>query len=79
MAIHFEFDTVNKILLTRIEGRVTNESALDIYSAIQKYSTETDARVTITDLSSVTEFNTSADFIRLCLPKTPAGSPPPLK
>ena len=39
----FEFDPVNKILRLRVEERLTDELAVEIYSAIRKYATATDA------------------------------------
>ncbi len=68
----FEFDPVNKILLARVEGRVTDESLVEIYSAVRKYSTATDARAGIFDMSSVTEFAISADCVRDLAGREPA-------
>src|SRR5271169_5146739 len=64
MELRFEFDPVNKILLARPEGRLTNESLAEIYGEIRKQSTATDARAGIFDLSSVTEFAMTAEFVR---------------
>jgi hypothetical protein len=60
MAIRFEFDSANKILLLRVEGVLTHEVLAECYAAVRRYSTETDARAGIFDLSSVTEFPVSA-------------------
>jgi hypothetical protein len=49
-SFRFEFDRVNRILLVRFEGRLTDESATEIYGGIRKYSTATDARVGIWDM-----------------------------
>jgi hypothetical protein len=57
MAFRFEFDPLNKILLGRFEGRLTNESAAEFYGAVRKFVTMTDASAGIWDLSSVTEFD----------------------
>jgi hypothetical protein len=72
MAGRFEFDPVNKLLLLRCEGRLTDESLAESYQAIRKYSTATDARVGIFDLSSVTEFAVSSEFIRQLADREPA-------
>ncbi len=72
MAFWFEFDPLNKILLGRFEGRLTDESAAEFYEAIRKYATLTDARSGIWDLSSVTEFAVSAEFIRRLGERDPA-------
>jgi hypothetical protein len=61
--LRFEFDPVNKILLLRVEGRLTNESLKECYWAVRKYSTETNASAGIWDLSSVTEFAVSPEFL----------------
>lgn len=63
MAFWFEFDSVNKILLVRFEGRLTEEVMAELYEAIRKYSTATDASAGILDFSSVTEFAISTQFV----------------
>ena len=62
MGFRFEFDQVNKILLLRVEGRLTDELLAEYYAAIGKYSTATDARTGIWDLSSITEFAVTSDL-----------------
>jgi len=61
--LRFEFDPVNRILLLRVEGRLTNESFTECYWAVRKYSIETDASAGIWDFSSVTEFALSPEFL----------------
>jgi hypothetical protein len=63
MPLRFEFDSVNKILLLRFEGRLTEAAFAEGYRSIRKYSTSTDAHAGIWDLSSVTEFALSPEFI----------------
>jgi hypothetical protein len=72
MGFRFEFDPVNKILLALSEGRLTDESLGELYVAIRKYSTTTDARAGIWDLSSITEFAVTSDFLRKLAEKEPA-------
>ncbi len=72
MELQFEFDPVNKVLLGRPQGRLTDESLAEAYDAIRKYSTATDARAGIWDLSSVTEFAISAEFVRHLARQEPA-------
>jgi hypothetical protein len=72
MAYRFEFDPVNKILLFRFEGRLTDESLAESYRAVRKYSTATDAGAGILDLSLVTEFEVSAEFVRQLANQEPA-------
>jgi hypothetical protein len=59
-----EFDQVNKLSLIRVIGRLTDESLAGLYEASRRYSTATKAKVGIVDLSSVTEFALSTEFIR---------------
>jgi hypothetical protein len=72
MGFRFEFDPTNRILLLRVEGRLSDELLAECYGAIRKYSTSTDARAGIFDLSSVTEFALSTDFIRQLAKEEPA-------
>jgi hypothetical protein len=57
MGFRFEFDAVNKILLLRLEGRLTDGLMKEGYWQIRKYSTATDASVGVWGLSTVTEFD----------------------
>ena len=72
MGHRFEFDSANKILLARLEGRFTDESLTECYKAARKYSTATDPSMAITDNSSVTEFAVSSEFIRQRAHQEPA-------
>ncbi len=72
MGFRFEFDPVNKILLVRFEGRLTDESLAEATRAARKHWAATDARAGITDCSSVTEFAVSPELVRnLPLQKPP--------
>ena len=64
MGFRFEFDRVHKVLVSRFEGRLTDESMAEFYEAVRKYSTATDASAGIADFSSVTEFALASEFIR---------------
>jgi hypothetical protein len=72
MGHRFEFDPENKDLLVQPEGRLTDESLLEIYTGIAKYSVATDARAGIFDFSLVTEFAVTADTIRNLARQEPA-------
>ncbi len=72
MALRFEFDGTNKILLVRVEGRLTDELLAECYDAVRKYSIATDASAGIFDFSSVTEFPVSSEFIRRLAKREPA-------
>ncbi|MFZ1916580.1 MAG: hypothetical protein WAU58_03330 [Terriglobales bacterium] len=63
---------MSKVLLARIEGRLTDQSLVEIYGAIREYSTATDARAGIWDMSSVTEFAISAECVRDLAGREPA-------
>lgn len=64
MAFRFEFDPVNRILLARFEGQLTNEAAEEYHNALGKNWRATDARAGIWDLSGVADFAVAADFLR---------------
>jgi hypothetical protein len=72
MPFRFEFDAANKILLMRFKGRLTKESALELYQAIRTHSTATDASAGIWDFSSMTEVALSAEFLRRMVDLEPA-------
>ena len=71
-SFRFEFDPVNKILLLRWEGRLTDESLAEAHQAARKHWAATDARAGIADYSSVTEFALSAGFVRTLARQQPA-------
>jgi hypothetical protein len=72
MPFRFEFDAGNKILLMRFEGRLTKESALELYQAIRTHSVATDASAGIWDFSSTTEIALSGGFLRRIVDLEPA-------
>ena len=79
MEYRFEFDPVNKILLFRAEGVLTDESLAESYRAIRTYSTATGASMGIMDLSSVTEFAVSTEFVRQLATQEPAMPDPAIR
>jgi hypothetical protein len=74
--LQVEFDQVNKLSLIRAKGRLTDESLAELYEASRRYSTATKAKVGIVDLSSVTEFVLSTEFIRHRARQKPATADP---
>ena len=64
MGFRFEFDPVNKILLVRFEGRLTDESLAEATQVSRKHWAATDARAGIADYSSVAEFAVSSELVR---------------
>lgn len=72
MGYQFAFDPANKILLLRIEERLTDTLASALYWEVRKQSIATDASAAIYDLSAVTEFAVSPEFIRDLVSRDPA-------
>ena len=71
-----DYTQETKLLLIRVAGRFTDKSLAELYEASRKYSTITDAKVSIVDLSSVTEFAVSTEFIRRQARQGPARTNP---
>jgi hypothetical protein len=69
----FEFDSANRILLARFEGRLTDELLQEFYRAAGKYWTATNPRAGIADYSSVTEVAASAEVIRQLANQNPTA------
>ncbi len=76
MKYSFEFDPVNKILLGRFEGRITDESLGEFYRTGQKHWAATDASAAITDYTAATEWAVSHEFIRALASEQPAVADP---
>jgi hypothetical protein len=71
MSYRFEYDALNRILLGRFEGLLTEESGAAFYGAIRKYGIATDARAGIWDFSRATE-NVASETIRRVAKQEPA-------
>jgi hypothetical protein len=71
----FEFDPINKILLLRFEGRLTDESLAEICRTARIHWAATGARAGIGDYSSVTEFPLSAEIVRMRAQQAPMPEP----
>ncbi len=71
MAFRFEFDPVNKILLARFEGQLTNDSATEYHDALGKHWRAKNPSAGIWDLSAVTEFALASDFLRTLARRKP--------
>ncbi|MGB8065654.1 MAG: hypothetical protein WCF26_27465 [Candidatus Sulfotelmatobacter sp.] len=76
MEYRFEFDAENKILLMRVEGRLTDESLAALYQEALARWAATDASAGISDYSSVTEWAVSAAFIRKLADYDPVETDP---
>ena len=76
MALRFEFDPVNKILLGLLDGRLTDKLLAEAYETARKYAVATDASAGIWDMSSVTEFAISSEFLRAFASREPIIADP---
>ena len=72
MGYRFEFDSTNRILLVRVEGRLSDELLAECYEAIRKYSTATNGKMGIFDMSAVTQFAVSSEFVCQLAKREPA-------
>src|SRR5215471_13947836 len=57
MGVRFEFDPANKILMTRLEGELTDELARETDAGMRRHLVEKSPQVHIVDCSSVTTFS----------------------
>ena len=64
MPYQIDFDTTNRILRARFEGRVTDDELKDVYRFGQEHVTRFDPLSGITDFSGVTEVAFSAQTMR---------------
>jgi hypothetical protein len=74
MPYYFDFDSANRILRCRLEGKITDEVLKEYYQLVGKYYTLTDPRASVLDMSSVTFLEISPQTIREL-----ANSPPAIK
>lgn len=72
MGFGFEYDAANRILLLRVGGQLTDRVLAECYEAIRKYSIATDALMSIFELSAVTQYAVSSEFIRQLARREPA-------
>ena len=64
MSYQFDFDSTNRILRGRFEGRITAEELTDYLETVGHYIARTDPRGGVTDLSAVTTIEATFDAIR---------------
>jgi hypothetical protein len=76
MSCHFEFDSTNRILRCRIEGRVADETLKKYYGLAAKFVALNAPCAGIFDMSAVTYFNVSPDTIRELANLPPAVADP---
>jgi len=75
MGSQFEFDPVNKVLLARFEGRLTDAALGEFFQTGLKHWAATDARAVISDYTSA-EWAVSAEFLRQLANQEPAVKDP---
>ena len=64
MPYHFDFDSADRILRCRFEGKITDADLKEYYREVGKYVKLTNARAGILDMSAVSSLDVSADTIR---------------
>lgn len=75
MSYTFDFDSTNRILRCRFEGRVTDEEFTDYLLTVWRHVALTGPRGGITDLSAVTFFDVSCETIRMLASWSPVVPP----
>ena len=72
MGVRFEFDSANKILMTKLEGELTDELARETDAGMRRHLVEKSPHVHIVDCSSVTKFSMSGEWVRQLARRQPA-------
>ena len=72
MKYQFSFNSENRILLLRVEGRLTDALLSELYWGIRKYCAATNANAGVWDFSPVTECAVSPELIRGLSTREPA-------
>ena len=64
MPYYFEFDSADRILRCRFEGKITDADLKEYYRAVGKYVKLTNACAGVLDMSAVTSLEVTPDTIR---------------
>ena len=72
MGFRFEFDSANKILMTWMEGELTDDVVREADVGMRKHLLEKNPLVHIVECSSVTKFSMSAESVRYLARQEPA-------
>jgi hypothetical protein len=64
LGVRFEFNPANKILMTRLEGELTDELARETDAGMRRHLLKKIPLVHIVDCSSVAMFSMSAEWVR---------------
>jgi hypothetical protein len=76
MSYQFDFDSKNRILRCRLEGRVTDEILKEYYRVATEYAARIGPRAGITDFVAVTSFEVSPETIRELAGRAPVMPDP---
>lgn len=72
MSFRFEFDPTNKILMTRLDGELTDDLIRKTDIGMRKHLAEKNPQVHIVDCSAVSKFSISGESIRYLARRQPA-------
>lgn len=76
MPSFFDFDSTNRILRCRLEGKITDEDLKEYYRLVGEYASLTDPRAGVLDMLSVTSMEVSSQTIRQLANLPPAMAHP---
>ncbi|MGB8540142.1 MAG: hypothetical protein WCD49_00765 [Candidatus Acidiferrales bacterium] len=76
MSYHFGFDSANRILLARFEGKVTDADLKEYYRMAERYVMATNPSAGVLDMSAVSSLEVSPQTIRELASLPPAFSDP---
>jgi hypothetical protein len=76
MPYHFEFDSANRILLARFEGKVNDAELKEYYRTVERYVAATNPSAGVLDMSAVSSLEVSPQTIRELASLPPAFSDP---
>ena len=72
MGFRFEFDSVNNILITRMDGDLTDDLVRKADVGMRKHLREKNPVIHVVDCSSVVKFSMSAESVRYLARREPA-------
>jgi hypothetical protein len=76
MSYYFEFDSANRILRCRLEGKINDAVLKEYYRLVGKYYALTDPRASVLDMLNVTSLEVSPETIRELANLPPAIADP---
>jgi hypothetical protein len=78
MPYFFEFDSTNRVLRCRLQGRLADDELREFYRAAAEHVSRTTPRAAISDFSAVDAFDVSPETIRELARSSPVMSDPEL-